>query len=76
MSKLLRTVGGPGRAPLFTLAMLAASSAVASGQSSTGRVVVRVTSDTLPVVGANVASGAASGATERYGFATFTLPTG
>ena len=76
MSKLLRTAAGPRRAPLFASILLAASSVVASGQISTGRVVVRVTADSIPVAGANVASGAANGATDRYGLATFTLPTG
>ena len=69
MSKLLRTAAGP-------LALLVASSGVALGQNTTGHVVVRVTADSLPVAGANVASGNANDATDRYGVATLTLPAG
>ena len=69
MSKLLRTAAGP-------LALLFASSSVALSQNNTARVVVRVTADSLPIAGASVASGTANGATDRYGFATLTLPTG
>src|SRR5690349_10909681 len=69
MSKLLRTAAGP-------LVLLVASSGVALGQTSTGRVVVRVTADSLPIAGAMVAAGTANGATDRLGLATFTLPTG
>jgi len=76
MSKLLRSAAGKRRALLHAFIVLATSSTAAVGQMSTGRVVVRVTSDSFPIVGANVASGGASGATDRYGFATFSLPTG
>jgi len=69
MSKLLRTAVGP-------LALLAASSGAAVSQTSTARVVVRVTADGLPIAGATVASGTANSATDRLGLATFTLPTG
>src|SRR6185369_541061 len=69
MSKLLRTAAGP-------LALLIASSGVALSQNTTGHVVVRVTADSLPIAGANVASGSANDATDRYGVATLTLPAG
>jgi iron complex outermembrane receptor protein len=39
-------------------------------------VIVRVTVDSLPIVGATVASGTANSATDHSGFATFNLPTG
>ena len=69
MSKLLRTAVGP-------LVLLAASASAALSQTSTARVVVRVTADGLPIAGATVASGTANSATDRLGLATFTLPTG
>ena len=69
MSKLLRTAAGP-------LVLLIVSSDVALSQNVTGHVVVRVTADSLPIAGANVASGKANGATDRYGMATLTLPAG
>ncbi|HEV8216673.1 MAG TPA: TonB-dependent receptor [Gemmatimonadaceae bacterium] len=70
MSKLLRTAGA--------LALVIASSSVANGQTANaiGRVVVRVTADSLPIAGAMVASGTANSPTDRLGLATFTLPMG
>jgi iron complex outermembrane receptor protein len=64
---------------LFTLATLGAiAPSVSRAQSGTGIVVVRVTADSLPVAGAMIAAAgtSANGATDRSGFARFTLPTG
>jgi len=76
MSKLLRTAADLRRASLIAIGISAASSSAAISQTSTGRVLVRVTADSLPIPGATVASGTANGATDRLGVATFTLPTG
>src|SRR3954462_10763726 len=75
MSKLLRTAADLRRASLIAIGISAASSSAAISQTSTGRVLVRVTADSLPIPGATVASGTANGATDRLGVATFTLPT-
>ena len=81
MSNLLRTAKRRRPATLAALALILSSALLATpraafSQTSTGRVVVRVTVDSLPIVGATVASGTANGATDRSGFATFNLPTG
>jgi outer membrane receptor for ferrienterochelin and colicins len=69
-------------ASLFVPFILAASSGLlvapraAYTQSLTGRVIVHVTADSMPIAGAAVLAGTASGVTDQSGLARFTLPTG
>ena len=69
-------------APLFALAILAASSSSAIAQKAaapptlTGTIILHVTADSIPVAGATVAVGTANTVTDRLGVAKFTLPTG
>jgi outer membrane receptor for ferrienterochelin and colicins len=66
--------------PLLWLAILCASGSLtpraAGAQAVTGIIVVRVTADTTPISGAPIATGTATGVTDRAGVARFTLPTG
>lgn len=83
MRNLFLIVASARTTRLLTLATLAACAGLlatprtAHSQSNKGIVVVHVTADSLPVAGATIAAaGATNNATNRFGFATFSLPTG
>jgi iron complex outermembrane receptor protein len=82
MTNPLRIAARLRSAPLFALAILAASSTLlvaprsADAQTTTSTVVVRVTADSLPISGATIATGITQGVSDRSGVAAFTVPTG
>src|SRR4029079_1050714 len=83
MRNLFLIVASARTTRLLTLATLAACAGLlatprtAHSQSNKGIVVVHVPADSLPVAGATIAAaGATNNATNRFGFATFSLPTG
>jgi outer membrane receptor for ferrienterochelin and colicins len=82
MTNPLRIAPRPRSASSIAIVFFAASSAllatprVVYTQTLTGTVILHVTADSMPIAGAAVAAGTASGVTDGSGLARLTLPTG